>query len=239
MKFSIIIPALFAALATSASAAFEFSDAESCNYSANLLICSYKTGTSETECTAKTECQWVAESSVCTINTADALKYANDKEAAEIVLFNSTALADCTPKAKADCTGDCSWATIEDDDSSALVEMCVTSVAKANALYAEEDVPKAIAAEMEEFVWERINCYPKADESACNAVAGCEWNADNTPKCESTFEKGFTAAKDVCGSDGDFAAAAAVTGISSGASDTASCLAVLTATAAATATLLA
>ena len=235
MKFSVLTPALLAALAASASA-YELTDAESCAYETNLLICSTKTD--ETTCTANAKCAW-ASSSVCTINTADATKYLTDDTAADAVLQGHADFQACTAKAEADCTGDCALASVPAGANDALIDMCIPTMEKAKEMLTGEGVPKAIVALKQIDVFEYLNCFSKEDESTCNAVAGCEWDADESPKCVVTVQKEFDIKKDTCGSDGDWAAAGAATGLSSGAADSASRFAVLAASAVAAASLLA
>ena len=236
MKFSVLTPALLAALAASASA-YEFSDAESCEYATNLLICSQKTD--QTTCSADAKCLWSADLSVCSINAADAGKQLTDDTAADDAFQAHADFNACTDKAEADCTGDCAWASVDGGENDALMEMCIPTVEKTKSILTADGTPKAIVALKETQVFGYINCFPKEDQATCNAVAGCDWDADESPKCQASMQKGFDVTKAACGSDGDWATAGAATGLTSGAADSASRFAVLAASAVAAASLLA
>jgi len=230
MKFNILTPAILAALATSASAAYQSTDTESCEYYPNLFICAQVTD--QTTCEANAECLWTE--GICTINLADYTKDYSDDTIAQNALSSHTA---CTSKqSESDCTGDCAWANTWDDQTNQAQATCIPNLAKSADLLS--DAPKGIKAKKLVDVFAYINCVGSDDQATCEAVDGCNWDATDSPKCDAAQTKFFDDVKAACGSDGDWDAAAAATGIS-GAADSASRFAVLAASAVAAASLLA
>ena len=246
MKFTVLTPALLAALAASANAAtYQLNDATSCVILANKFSCSGKT----TEATCTGDCEWEADAEMCGIKAADDTKFQADADtlAEEFEAIDTT----CEAKAEAECTGDCAWGSDFGDEG--IVGICVPSEAKTASILASVAAPIGLEAENEVDNFGLINCRAKTTESTCEAVDGCQFMSfGDMSVCSYSYDKAIGELSAACGSNGDWdaaataanttvaaAQAAAGTDTASGAADSASRFAVLAASAVAAASLLA
>ena len=235
MKFTILTPALLAALAASANAVVTYTtnDSSSCTTFSNTLLCaSY---TTETTCDADTanKCSWSADDEECNTDESDVF---TDWSAVGNSVSYSVPYATCLQKAEADCSGDCAWQASMSGSSNT----CGLSESKTSDIYTTESAPKGLKAMAMFYTFHLVQCGPKTDQATCDAVAGCEWDSEESA-CGATDQKRYDIGVAECGSEGNWAAAAAATpGVTaSGAADSASRFAVLAASAVAAASLLA
>ena len=238
MKFTILTPALLAALAASANADITYTtnDSTSCFLLSNQFYC--EANAAEADCTADAQtygCAWNADDSECNNDMspleADIMKPIMGENG--MTDAYTTALADCMPKEdKASCNAvdGCAWFSRDDG------EECGLDMAKAKTFMTDQGAPKGVVAFAAYSTFEAASCAAETAQSACDAIAGCEWAND---ECGITDQKRFDISSETCGSDGDWAGAGAATGLSSGAADSASRFAVLAASAVAAASLLA
>ena len=242
MKFTVLTPALLAALAVSANAdiTYDTTDSTSCFYLSNMFHC--EANAAEADCTADEltyGCEWNAEDSECNLGYASELMLQtdymkpimSDEEGPSEAYV--TAATDCSPKEdKASCNAvdGCAWYTSDDGGE------CGLDMAKTKTFMTDQGAPKGIVAFAAFNAFEGVSCGAETAQSACDAIDGCEWYDD---ECGITDQKRFDICSETCGSDGDWAGAGAATGLSSGAADSASRFAVLAASAVAAASLLA
>ena len=254
MKFTVLTPALLAALAASANAAtYSLTNAEACQLAAGLFVCPGLS--SETTCNADSSCEWTTEGGASYCNIKETLQTKLEADQTPVVAALTPLFLTCGPKTEADCTGDCAWGIQEDDDGN-YEAACLPSVAKVTSTLTADGAPEGLAKYFAtNTVFEDINCWPKTTEATCGS--GCSWDADaasDERNCGVSEAKIIGEVSPVCGSSGSWEAAAeganttladaqseaAETSTdSSGAADSASRFAVLAASAVAAASLLA
>ena len=246
MKFTILTPALLAALATSANA-FTYStntDAQSCTLVSNLFYCDAHEA--EAACTADAlhMCEWadgscgLKEASISALYTDALITPIYNAQMTGYSSEYTTAASACHASAntdKATCNGvdGCAWDPNAGDDGS-----CQLSAAKMKTYLTDQSAPKGVIAFGYAMKFGDTVCGVETAEAACNAIDGCEWDSEES-KCDHPLEQIFEDASETCGTEGDFAGAGAAAGITSGAADSASRFAVLAASAVAAASLLA
>ena len=250
MKFTILTPALLAALATSANAAFTYTtvtDETSCFLVSSMFYCDAHEA--EAACTADAAhfCEWNADDSECSLKEFNMAPLEVDRMTpvwnSEEMAYTSeyeTAASACHASAntdKATCNGvdGCAWDPSAGEDGS-----CELSAAKLKTYLTDQSAPKGVIAFGYMMKFGATVCEVETAEAACNAIDGCEWvTEDDNTICTSTNQKAFDDASETCGTAGDFAGAGKAAGLSSGAADSASRFAVLAASAVAAASLLA
>ena len=248
MKFTILTPALLAALATSANAAFTYTtvtDETSCFLVSSMFYCDAHEA--EAACTADELhfCGWNADDSECSLKSANMAPLEVDMmtpvwNSVQMAYTSeySTAASAChasanTDKATCNAVDGCAWDPNAGDDGS-----CQLSAAKMKTYLTDQSAPKGVIAFG--YIMKHMStvCGVETAEAACNAVDGCEWDTEESA-CGPTMEFNFETASETCGTEGDFAGAGAAAGLTSGAADSASRFAVLAASAVAAASLLA
>ena len=249
MKFSVLTPALLAALATSANASFTYTttnDETSCTLVSNVFYCDAHAA--EAACTADAlhMCEW-SEGSCGLLGTSMQALYTDalitPMVNAQMSGYSSeytTAASACHASANTDeatCNGvdGCAW-----DSDSLLAQngACELDAAKMKTYLTDQSAPKGVIAFGYMMKFDATVCGAETAEAACNAIDGCEWDSEES-KCDHPLEQIFEDASETCGTEGDFAGAGAAAGITSGAADSASRFAVLAASAVAAASLLA
>ena len=253
MKFTILTPALLAALAASANAAtYSLTSAEACQLAAGSFVCPGLS--SETTCNADSSCEWTTQGGLSYCTVKEALQTKLEADEALLIAAVTPLWQTCGPKTEAECTGDCAWGISEDNGNYAAA--CMPSVAKVTSTLTADAAPEALAKYFATTgVFEDINCWPKTTEATCGS--GCSWDADpdaGERNCNLSEAKVIGEISPGCGSNGSWetAAAAANTTLadaqseaaetstdSSGSADSASRFAVLAASAVAAASLLA
>ena len=249
MKFSVLTPALLAALAASANASFTYTttnDETSCTLVSNVFYCDAHAA--EAACTADAlhMCEW-SEGSCGLLGTSMQALYT---DALITPLVNAqmtgysteytTAASACHASANTDAAtcnavDGCAW-----DAESMMADngACELDAAKMKTYLTDQSAPKGVIAFG--YIMKHMStvCGVETAEAACNAVDGCEWDTEESA-CGPTMEFNFETASETCGTEGDFAGAGAAAGLTSGAADSASRFAVLAASAVAAASLLA
>ena len=254
MKFTVLTPALFAALAASANAAtYSLTNAETCQLAAGQFVCHGLS--SETTCNADSSCEWTTEGGVSYCNTKETLQTKLQADQNAVITALTPLFQTCGSKTEAECTGDCAWGIQQDDDGN-YEAACLPSVAKVTSTLTADGAPEALAKMFATTgVFEDINCWPKTTEATCGS--GCSWDADpgdGQRNCGVSEAKVIGEVSPICGSNGSWEAAAANANTtladaqseaaetstdSSGSADSASRFAVLAASAVAAASLLA
>ena len=251
MKFTVLTPALLAALATSANAAFTYvtvTDETSCTLVSNMFYCNAHTA--EAACTADElhMCEWNSDDSECSLKDTAMQSIQSDSMETPVVNIltgaytseYATAASAChassiTDKAGCNAVDGCAW-----DETAGQNGGCELSAAKYKTYLTDQSAPKGVIAFGYLMKYMDTVCGAETAETACVAVDGCEWKTeDGTDICTTTTKKQFDDASETCGTNGDFAGAGVAAGVTSGATDSASRFAVLAASAVAAASLLA
>ena len=211
MKFTVLTPALFAALAASANAAtYSLTNAETCQLAAGEFVCHGLS--SETTCNADSSCEWTTEGGVSYCIVKETLQTKLEADMNQVGTALTPLFMTCEPKTEAECTGDCAWGIQEDDGN--YEAACMPSVAKVTSTLTADGAPEALAKKFPtSSFFEGINCWPKTTEATCGS--GCSWDADpddGNRNCGVSEAKIIGEVSPICGSNGSWEAAAANAG---------------------------
>ena len=194
MKFSVLTPALLAALAASASAVEYSSDSDSCTNLYNKIVC--ETKDVEADCNAVTACEWSADDSECNLKAAAKTVFEADEGKAQTAVYDCGADALATETA---CNADdnCVWGGQEG---------CVNEAITAVALLINDSAPKGTQAYFAIEGIQAEKCLSAANEAACTNVE-CEWNTmtidgQTQSRCEMNMLYKATNGKTYCTTEG-------------------------------------
>ena len=196
MKFTVLTPALLAALAASASAAEYSTDAVSCTNMHSKIVCDAIF--TEAECDAESVCAWVNtdDDTGCFLAAADQAVLEADEEKADAVLYDCGQFAEDETACAADEM--CVWA--------GDMHGCVNEGATASAAAALDSAPKGIQAQLLIEGYQAEKCFSAANEAACTDEH-CEYvtvTMDGQTQSQCMMNKMYKAAyaSELCGTEG-------------------------------------
>ena len=196
MKFSVLIPALLAALATSAAAADYSTDAVSCTNLHSKIVCDAIF--TEAECDAESVCAWVNtdDDTGCFLAADDQAILEADEQKVGAVLYDCDQFAEDETACAADQM--CVWAGENDG--------CVNDGVEASAAAMVDSAPKGIQAQLLIEGYEAEKCLSAANEAACTDEQ-CEYvtaTVDGQTRSKCVMNKMYKAAyaSELCGTEG-------------------------------------